>query len=130
LRRSYVDPVNMPAPYGVIDANLLNVGLPAFVCPSTPDGPSDYGDYFAEQGLPLGPLILPRTDYVPIRGLHSSFAVCVGLPNAHSDNAMLSTTDPEEKWKIKFADTTDGLSNTICFVELAGKQKVYFRGRP
>lgn len=130
-KRSYIDPVNMIPAYGTLSIAATQSKITAFICPSTPgDPPSDYGPYFALVGLPLGPFVAPRTDYVPIQGLHSSLAVCAGQPNASTKNGMLATDDTVNRWKIKFADVTDGLSNTICFAECAAKQKLYFRGKP
>jgi hypothetical protein len=40
-----------------------------------------------------------------------------------------NSTAKQTQWKIQFAQVTDGLSNTICFAELAGKQKLFFRGQ-
>ena len=137
LKRSYVDPRNMPPAYGSLNIDATKP-ITAFLCPSTPGGiASDYGPYFASIGLPLGPMVMPRTDYVPLRGLHSSLAVCAGMPSATTHNAMLGLPDIDpdvnaagKKSTIKFSEVTDGLSNTLCFVELAGKQKRYFRGKP
>ncbi len=129
-KRSYIDPINMPPNYGTINPVAMTSAITAYICPSTPSGmPSDYGPYFASVGLPLGPLVLPRTDYIPLRGLHSSLAVCAGQPGSSTNNGMLGTPDLKDGWKIKFADVTDGLSNTICIAELAGKQKLFYRGK-
>ena len=130
-KRSYIDPANMIPAYGTLNPVAAKSKITAFICPSTPgDPPSDYGPYFALVGLPLGPFVTQRTDYVPVKGLHRSLAVCAGQPNADTKNGMLGTTDSTTKWKIKFADVTDGLSNTICFAECAAKQKLYYRGKP
>ena len=69
--------------------------VPLFVCPSAPSGiPSDYGAGYTAIGYPPDtPLVLPRTDYAPLRGLHPSLAACVGLPADFTHNAMLGTTD-------------------------------------
>ncbi|MEX0792571.1 MAG: DUF1559 domain-containing protein, partial [Pirellulaceae bacterium] len=117
MRRSLIDPVNLPLPFpgGLNDPGVL-APVSVFVCPSTPETPSDYGPYFGEMGLfpPDTSFILPRTDYIPLRGVHSSLAVCVGMPNATTDNAMLGTNNPIQKRTVKFAEVTDGLTNTIC----------------
>jgi len=42
---------------------------------------------------------------------------------------MLGSQFPITKRRVSFGEVTDGLSNTICFVELAGKQQIYFRSR-
>jgi prepilin-type N-terminal cleavage/methylation domain-containing protein/prepilin-type processing-associated H-X9-DG protein len=129
-RRSYADPANMPQPYGQLNPGMVSSNLTVFMCPSTPGGPAcDYGGWFASLGLDMGPLLTPRTDYIPLRGLHSSLANCAGMPNQSTENAMLGTDDTQQRWKVRFASVTDGLSNTICLAELSGKQSAFFRGR-
>jgi len=128
--RSYVDPINMPPNFGTASPQA-SAPVPVFICPSTPgDPPRDYGPYFASVGLDRGPLVLPRTDYAPLRGLHSSFATCAGMPASNTHNAMLGSADTQSKWTVKFAEVVDGLSNTLLFVEIAGKQTRFFRNRP
>jgi prepilin-type N-terminal cleavage/methylation domain-containing protein len=131
LQRSVIDPLNMPPPYGTNPAGLAPVNL--FLCPSAPKGrPLDYGPYFASQGLPLGPLNLPATDYAPIRGVHGSLQSCTGgtTPPNMQDEGMLGSSNITTKRTVAFSEVADGLSNTICFGEIAGRQKVYYRGRP
>lgn len=130
VKRSYIDPANMTPPYGTISEAAL-APIAAFLCPSSPgEPPADYGPYLADAGLPAGTFNTPRTDYSPIMGLHRSLAVCAGKPNNSTENGLLGTEDPEKKWKIRFSQVIDGLSNTILFGEQAGRQKLYFRGRP
>ncbi len=131
-KRSYLDPVNMIPPYGTMTTAAL-APIAAFICPSlagTP--PGDYGPFFQVAGIPHAPAPFspPRTDYTPIKGLHRTLAVCGGLPSSDTKNGMLGTTDSEKKFAIKFGEVSDGLSNTILFAEQAGRQKLYFRGKP
>ncbi|MFN9435815.1 MAG: DUF1559 domain-containing protein, partial [Planctomycetota bacterium] len=80
---------------------------------------------------------------VALRGLHSSLASCVGLPATTTQNSMLGASDEGcsgstaltgDTCEIivnprrRFASVTDGLSNTFCLVELAGKQRRFFNG--
>ncbi|QDS91843.1 Type II secretion system protein G precursor [Roseimaritima multifibrata] len=128
-KRSYLDPINMPAPWGTLDPGAFTP-VTAYLCPSTPgDPPGDYGTYFESIGLPGGSFNAPRTDYSPIRGLHRTLAVCAGMPDVSTNNGMLGSTDLERKWSIKMSEVTDGLSNTILFGEQAGRQKLYFRNK-
>lgn len=130
-KRSYIDPVNMTPAYGTLNPAANSSPIAAFLCPSTPGTPpSDYGPFFALSGIPLGPFVTPRTDYVPVKGLHRSLNGCAGGPSVDTKNGMLGTISAEKSWKIKFSDVTDGLSNTICFAECAAKQKLYYRGKP
>jgi len=131
LKKPLIDPRNLapPFPGGMNNPTSFNP-VPVFICPSTPQSPSNYGPYFENFGLPRGTEYrMPRTDYAPLRGLHRSLAVCVGLPSADTHNAMLGSNDLIGKSNIRFGEVIDGLSNTLCFVETAGKQNLYFRGR-
>jgi prepilin-type N-terminal cleavage/methylation domain-containing protein len=136
LKKPLIDPRNLPAPLGQVPATATTP-VPTFLCPSTPESQSDYGPYFNQAGiLPSGAtFILPRTDYAALRGLHSSLASCVGLPAVTTHNSMLGANDSGGENaeivvnpKRKFASVTDGLSNTLCFIEIAGRQRLYFNG--
>lgn len=131
-RRPLVDPVNLPPPFPLgTNSPALFTPLPVFICPSTPEAPSNYGPYFAPLGFPSGtPYNLPRTDYAPFRGMRGNLlANCLGLPDQTMNNAMLGTNNMVTERRIPISRVTDGLSNTLCFVEIAGKQDVYFRNR-
>jgi prepilin-type N-terminal cleavage/methylation domain-containing protein/prepilin-type processing-associated H-X9-DG protein len=131
--RVVIDPVNLPPPLGTNTG--VGIKLPIFVCPSSGDDhPSDYGPYFASIGLPVSattPFVLSRTDYGVTRGVHSSLQTCTGgtTPAGSQDKGMLGTDNRTTKNKIPFALVTDGLSNTICFSEIAGRQDNYFKRR-
>lgn len=130
LKKPLVDPRNLapPFPGGTLTPAAFAT-IPVFICPSTPEAQSDYGPYFIPLGFPSGVSFnMPRTDYAPLRGLHSSLGSCIGL-TATTHNSMLGSDNMVTKPTVKFAEVTDGLSNTMCFIEIAGKQKWYFRGR-
>ena len=140
LDRSNVDPENLSPPFGT---NMLIAGqnskLSIFICPSTPDRPSDYGQFFASVGLPgSGSAYAGPTDYSAPRGLHGSLAGCMnaglaapGVSTADiRDRGLLGSANPRLKQLNRFAEASDGLSNTIAFVEIAGRQKLYYRGIP
>jgi prepilin-type N-terminal cleavage/methylation domain-containing protein len=143
LQKPLVDPRNLPPPFPMgtnTPAALATVAT--FVCPSSPESQSDYGPYFAPLGFPSGQsYIMPRTDYAPMRGLHNTAAVCVGLPNLTTHNAMLGDGSPPgasgaiisqsliNNWRIKLGSIPDGLSNTVMMYEIAGKQGIWFKGR-
>ena len=139
LDRSNVDPENLTPPFGT-NAVLAgqNSRLSVFICPSTPDRPSDYGVYFQSVGLGSGTAYAGPTDYSAPRGLHGSLANCMnaGLtaPGVSTvgilDRGLLGSANPVLKQLNKFAEAPDGLSNTIAFVEIAGRQKLYYRGVP
>jgi hypothetical protein len=131
-KRALIDPLNLPPPFplGTNNPACFNT-VPVFICPSTPDVPRNYAPYFAPLGFPQNQSYnMPRTDYVPMRGIHGTLAVCVGLPNTNTHNAMLGSDNIVTKRTVKFGEVSDGLSNTICFIEEAGKQSRFFRGKP
>ncbi len=144
-RKPLIDPRNLPAPFpgGQLPVSAMNP-VATFLCPSTPEVQSDYGPYLAAGGiLPSGTVFnLPRTDYVPLRGVHSSLNICIGdTTSGTTDNGMLGSPEPSSSPAtqpsgkmvadpfIRFSAVTDGLANTICFTEIAGKQRLFFRGR-
>ncbi|MFO0942795.1 MAG: DUF1559 domain-containing protein [Pirellulales bacterium] len=142
MKKAFVDPRNLPAPWFTTVSASVRINLPTFICPSTPEVPRDYGPYFQAIGCPQ-PYDLPRSDYCPLRGVDSQVGTCIGLTTANNnmfaDSAMLGVSTSGQtavaggiitKTNIKFAEVTDGLSNTICLIERAGMQKYYFRGRP
>jgi prepilin-type N-terminal cleavage/methylation domain-containing protein len=133
MNRGLADPANLPPPFPKgRNSPACFATVPLFLCPSTPSGiPSDYGSGYAVIGYPANtPLVLPRTDYAPLRGLHPSLAACAGLPADFTHNAMLGTTDFVNKRTVRFREITDGLSRTLAFVEQAGRQRRFFMGRP
>jgi prepilin-type N-terminal cleavage/methylation domain-containing protein len=133
MKKPFVDPRNLPAPWFNTVPATVRQNLPVFICPSTPDVPRNYGPYFAALGCPQ-PYDMPRTDYAPLRGFHSSLTgtTCLRLANAadYNECGMLGSDNLIRKSTVKFGEITDGLSNTVCLVERGGMQRRYFRGRP
>jgi prepilin-type N-terminal cleavage/methylation domain-containing protein/prepilin-type processing-associated H-X9-DG protein len=131
-----VDRANLPPNWGtntVIPQGVTNLSV--FVCPSAPDRPSDYGPYFQSAGLPgSGPAILGVTDYGAPNGVHAgSLGTC--LPTTVStagiqERGMLGATTQERYKGLRaLSSISDGLSNTIAFGEIGGRQNIYYRGR-
>jgi len=131
-QHSVIDPINLPAPIGTSTAGLTKISV--YYCPSTPrdDPTADYGPYFTANGLPTGgPLLLGATDYAVVRGVHDTFvnACATTSPAGSGDKGMLGSDDIKARPKVKFSATTDGLSNTVCVTELAGRQSIYWNGK-
>jgi prepilin-type N-terminal cleavage/methylation domain-containing protein/prepilin-type processing-associated H-X9-DG protein len=131
-QRSIIDPTNLPPPIGTSQSGLQKIKI--FTCPSVPDGDrvGDYGPYFTSNGLNTnGPLLLGATDYAPPRGVHDNFVTncATTTPTGSGDKGMLGTSSRTTAPKVKFSAVTDGLSNTICYTELAGRQTIYWNGR-
>jgi prepilin-type N-terminal cleavage/methylation domain-containing protein/prepilin-type processing-associated H-X9-DG protein len=134
-----VDVANLAPPFGTNTALAGEATkLSVFICPSTPDRPSEYGLYFQSVGFGSGTSYAGPTDYSAPRGLHSSLYNCMnatlaapGVTNTDIANrGMLGSSTPVTKQLNRFSEVTDGLSNTIMFAEIAGRQKLYYRGRP
>jgi prepilin-type N-terminal cleavage/methylation domain-containing protein len=135
IDRANVDSLNLPPNWGtntVIPQGVTNMTV--FVCPSAPERPSDYGPYFQLAGLPgSGPAILGVTDYGAPNGVHSSLGAC--LPSTVSttgirERGFLGATQQERYRGLRsIGSISDGLSNTIAFGEIAGRQNIYYRGK-
>lgn len=159
LKMPFFSTRNMPATatavsMGIVPATVHNANLiPTYICPSTPEADSNYWRLTDLQllGVP-NPWILPRTDYVPMRGAHSSLLALVpgmvvppancerdsdlcnnalmGVPEGLPSTPGNSRMSIVNRRYIKFSEVSDGLSNTICFIEQAGRMDLWFRGRP
>ncbi len=128
---SVIDPANLPPPLGVTTGGQTRIKV--YECPSAPSRMSDYGPYF-NQFPPFQPklktsggsLPLAVTDYAPIQGIGRSFAGrCCPPGTQFGVTGLLG----QRSSKPRFADMTDGSSNTILIVEDAGRQDVYARGK-
>ena len=131
-RRALIDPLNLPPPFPGGRGNVeVRTPVPVFVCPSTPSGmPADYNAFLQNFGMPPGvPYPMPRTDYAPLRGIDASLSVCVGLPPVPTTNSLFGAKDIATVRRVRFRDVTDGLSKTLCFIEEAGRQQRWFKGR-
>ncbi len=151
---------NLPAAPGGVNGGglpdlVMNTKLiGTFQCPSSPEAPCNYYDPIVSGFISGGPrpLNLPRTDYAAMRGLHTSLLDCLGVNTAglnlnndqspQCNNGMLGAPMLiganngnngirfVAKRTVKFGEVPDGLSNTLAFIEYAGRQTEYFRGRP
>jgi prepilin-type N-terminal cleavage/methylation domain-containing protein/prepilin-type processing-associated H-X9-DG protein len=129
---SVIDPLNLPPNYGTSTAGLAVI--PIYLCPSTPDTTVDYGPYFAQNNLPLGPMNLARTDYAIIRGLNGTFCAACAPASPSGDVGAMGVRGQANagggliSGKVRLQSITDGTSNTIMVAEDAGRQQVYAKG--
>lgn len=137
LELSVIDPRNWPPNWGTQPSASASVKV--FLCPSTPNRQIDYAPYFVSLGLPnQGPFVIGGTDYNPVRGAHNNFRTnCApNLPNPSDRSGMLGELGVYrlpgglQAGKTTLVSVTDGLSNTIAFVESAGRHQVYARRTP
>jgi len=131
--RSVIDPVNLPPNYGTNPAGLAQPKI--YVCPSAPDRKVEYQPYFAAGGLDRGTIPLGYADYAPSRGTGGSFrSRCVtGSTITNDDNGVMGQ---KGLWgangltpKMQLVMITDGTSNTIMVVEVAGRQSHFTKGQ-
>ncbi len=110
---NWSDPLNLP---------YTSTRIKTFLCPSTPEAGLDG----APDTSPAWTQIVANSDYAGFYGVHSSLATA-GLVDAQSvgkDNGAISKI-----LKLRFADFTDGLSNTIQATESAGRPNIYRQGK-
>jgi prepilin-type N-terminal cleavage/methylation domain-containing protein/prepilin-type processing-associated H-X9-DG protein len=131
LKLSVIDPRNWPAPWGT--SISAGARVKTFECPSSPSRVIDYGPYFVQLGLPnKGAFTLGATDYFASRGIHGNFrtACAPATPASPDDCGALGGKgiyDANGVLNIKpnISDITDGTSNTLLYIESAGRHQIY-----
>src|SRR5262249_30081663 len=133
---SVIDPINWPpsyaTPLGAAPGSVAGpTKISVFQCPSTPEVTIDYQPYFTKQGVPnFGPFPLGRTDYAPVRGLHSNFTTAcapASPPDPSGDEGVGALgnrgqrTEQGLKGQLRLTAMKDGTSNTIVIAEDAGR---------
>lgn len=104
------------------NAATVKTLIPVFLCPSDPAGPTRL-DGVPEYALTAswGPDVAAVTDYSPTIGVDQRLEAA-GLVDKAGTGMLPKNGTP------RFADVTDGLSNTIMFAESAGRPYLYRRG--
>jgi prepilin-type N-terminal cleavage/methylation domain-containing protein/prepilin-type processing-associated H-X9-DG protein len=119
--------VNLDITWGdPVNSTAVLTRISTLICPSSSADPSRLDGIPEPQ--PYSPTwsatVNAITDYSPIVGIDSRLsAFGVFQPNTTPPEALLAKNK-----KTKLADATDGLSNTIVYVESAGRPFVYRKG--
>jgi len=135
LDLSAIDPRNWPPPWG--NATGSSAVVRAYLCPSAPQTTVDYGPYFVSQGLPnRGVFSIGASDYSALRGYHNNFrnacAPAGPLTASGDDLAAMGVRGTKANGamtkKVTMVGITDGTSNSMLYVESAGRHQVYVTG--
>jgi prepilin-type processing-associated H-X9-DG protein len=107
--KNWFDPANLP---------VTSLNIPSYNCPSTA------GDRKRLDGIPENSPWVPvvaTTDYSPTLGVDQRL-VASGLVDFADSGILPKNGEP------RFADVTDGLSNTVMYAESAGRPAVFRKG--
>lgn len=133
LDRSVIDPLNLPPPLALSNNPAGLAKIKIFKCPSSPQHEINYGTYFAPINPSGAVIALGGTDYAPIRGLRQSFvnqcAPQSPWPGTDENAAMGQRTTYPKISTMQLVQIGDGTSNSILFVEAAGRHDNYVKGR-
>ena len=118
IDRSVLDPINLPPPVGTNTA--FQTFIKTYKCPSAPN--RQQMDYQPFVGISL---VVAMHDYGAVTGIGGSLSPYLpsGTPTGDT-GTLLYDIQP------KFADITDGTSNTILIAEDAGRIQLYRAGKP
>ena len=125
LDRSVIDPLNLPPPLGVTTSGQAKIKV--YTCPSAPARDADYGPYFRQFIPSVGQLTLAVTDYAVIQGISNRFRSQCAPGTPYTDGGDVGVMG-RKSVNARFGDISDGTSNTIVFVEAAGRHSNYVRG--
>jgi prepilin-type N-terminal cleavage/methylation domain-containing protein/prepilin-type processing-associated H-X9-DG protein len=102
-------PANLP---------ITSLQVSTFQCPSTPNAKRQDG---LPEASPWTGNLVAATDYSPTISVDQRL-LTAGLVDAAGDGVLVKNGEP------RFADVTDGLSNTILYAESAGRPYLYRKG--
>lgn len=111
------------------NAAFVTQKLPAFECPSTPDGTELIDTVnFATEYTNINPSVKGwSSDYAGNCGHRASLLLPVEAANASLRKGFFVRANPPQAQR--FADMTDGTSSTVAVWESAGRSKVYLFGK-
>jgi prepilin-type N-terminal cleavage/methylation domain-containing protein/prepilin-type processing-associated H-X9-DG protein len=124
--RSVVDPANLPPPLGTSAAGLQQIKV--YQCPSAPERTADYEPYFKTLFpaalFTAGPSTMPLgvTDYAVSKNISGTFVTNCS-PASKDTTGFLG----QKHIPVPVTFATDGTSNTLLFVEDAGRPFLYVK---
>jgi len=113
---NWSDPLNTP---------YTSVKIKTFVCPSSPsperfDGAPDTATPWSD--------IVAVSDYASIYGVHPQLGP-TGLNVVDAQSVGVTNGGVSKSVKLRFADFTDGLTNTLLVTESAGRPNIWVKGQ-
>jgi prepilin-type N-terminal cleavage/methylation domain-containing protein/prepilin-type processing-associated H-X9-DG protein len=118
LTVNWSDPLNLP---------VTGTRVKTYECPSSPGGQKQDG---APDTTPPWSNIVANTDYAGIYGVHPNLGAGAGGLNLVDAASVGITKGAISKTTgLRFADFTDGTSNTLFVTESAGRPDIYRNGK-
>ena len=115
---NWSDPLNLP---------VTSTRIKTYECPSSPSGQKQDG---APDTTPAWSNIVANTDYAGIYGVHPNLGAGAGGLNLVDAASVGITKGAISKTTgLRFADFTDGTSNTLFVTESAGRPDIYRNGK-
>ena len=111
--------------YDAGNSGVVQVQLPVFLCPSTPGQSRLFSG--TEGGVPFTASV---TDYMPPSGVGGTEKTFVQTNYAMTITDDKSILTKKVKTPNFLRDCTDGLSNSVMYLECAGKPEIWSNGRP
>jgi len=110
------------------NATVTTQQIPTFKCPSAPE-PRELPtiQFYVANGVTYGQPVFGHSDYGSVNAVRNAAFVSNGLPSLGSREVMGAMG--RGPIGVKLAAITDGLSNTVCVAEDAGRPTMYISGR-
>ncbi len=124
-----------PNASGVSNLDVAKTNLKLFACPSAPTARRDGATFVTSwTGPPAGSVTIPAGqygigDYAAIRQVRNRYYTANGLPTPSPSNPVGLL---DQLFPTAIVSVTDGLSNTVMYVEVAGRPNNFRRrtGQP
>lgn len=114
--------------FDYVNAPVTTQKISTFLCPSTPE-PRELPTppFYVSNGINYGQPVFGYTDYGSVNAVRNSAFVSNGLPSIMTRETLGALG--RGPLGVKLASIRDGLSNTICISEDAGRPTMYISGK-